>query len=441
MGAVYTGAGPRARPDSFTGDHRARPAHGRTIPGPVLVCTDGRRAAEGAVRVGALVAARTGAEAHALAVVEPVVAYVPEVVVPLPAEVEADRERAALARVETQLAEALGPDARWRVDAERGAPPYAIAEAAATRRASLVVLGIGRHAAFDRVFGTETALRVLRLTTCPVLAVTDDAVALPTFAVAAIDFTPASVRAALTALDVLAPGATLLLVHVKPFVDVDTAIVTAWEAAYARRVDALFERTIELLAERRGDVRLESVSVAGQPVEALLDVAAKRGADLLAVGTHGAGFVERLVLGSVATALLRRATCPVLACQQPVPAETARIQRRLTGTADSDEPAGWAELLDDFTARNTGRPVALEEDDPALGAQMQARGWILLGATWDRHDGRVELMLGVPDDARRHFTRSLTGVTAVSVLAGDDGRDAVLRLGHGRGQTLLTLDP
>jgi nucleotide-binding universal stress UspA family protein len=399
----------------------------------VLVCTDGRSAATGAVRVGAALAARLGVAAHALAVVEPVPSYVPELVLPLPPDVEADRLAVTLESVRDQLARVAGGSVAWEVHAERGAPPYAITAGAAARDASLIVLGLGRHSPFDRVFGTETALRVLRLTERPVLAVTEDALALPRRAVAAIDFTPASVRAALTALDLLGPDATLTLVHARPFVRGEGPMVTDWEAAYMRRVEGLFARTVELLAERRADVRLESVTAVGDPADAVLDAAETRAAHLIAVGTHGAGFVERLILGSVSTAVLRRATCSVLACQQPGAADAARIERRLVGTSDSGDPAGWAELLADFSARNGGRPSRLEVDDPAVGAQLQAHGFAFLGAAHDRHDRRVVVMLGDASDRTRHLSRSIPHVAGLSVLAGEDGRDAVLRVAHGRG--------
>lgn len=51
----------------------------------------------------------------------------------------------------------------------------------------------------------------------------------------------------------------------------------------------------------------------GMVVPEILRVARDQGADLLVMGTHGAGSVERLLLGSVTERVLRRATIPVLA--------------------------------------------------------------------------------------------------------------------------------
>jgi nucleotide-binding universal stress UspA family protein len=41
------------------------------------------------------------------------------------------------------------------------------------------------------------------------------------------------------------------------------------------------------------------------------------------MGTHGRTGVVRILLGSVAEAILRHATCPVLTIKSPAPAATA----------------------------------------------------------------------------------------------------------------------
>ena len=413
----------------------------RTTPGPVLIASDGRAAANGAVRVGARVAARLGATAQVVAILEPIATYGAELLVALPPEFDTGRRADTREAVRQQLATLVGADGgSWPVDTELGSPPQTIAQLAAARNASFVVLGIGRHSPFDRLFGTETALRALRQTDRPVLAVPADADALPMRAVAAVDFTPASVRAAEAAVDLMAEGGTLVLAHAKPRVNAAQPLLADWERAYAVRVEELFGRLEALLGERRADVRIVRSIVTGEPADQLLEVVAREEAQLLATGTHGAGLVERVLVGSVATALLRRATCMVLACQEPNAAEVARIERRLLGTAETTDAAGWAAMLADFSQRNMGRRTRLEIDDPSLGAQVEERGFALLGAAYDRRDGRVELMLGDPVDRARHVTRTIPRVSAVAVSCDADGHDRALRIEHGNGQTLLTFE-
>ena len=66
-------------------------------------------------------------------------------------------------------------------------------------------------------------------------------------------------------------------------------------------------------AEAAGSgVRLEVLVDSGRPAAAIIDRAASMSADLIVIGTHGASGFERLVLGSVAEKVLRKAGCPVL---------------------------------------------------------------------------------------------------------------------------------
>lgn len=70
--------------------------------------------------------------------------------------------------------------------------------------------------------------------------------------------------------------------------------------------------TDKVLADLTGP-RPESVTVKavhGFPVEVL--IAASENADLLVLGSRGAGGFSRLVLGSVADQVVQHATCPVL---------------------------------------------------------------------------------------------------------------------------------
>jgi nucleotide-binding universal stress UspA family protein len=56
----------------------------------------------------------------------------------------------------------------------------------------------------------------------------------------------------------------------------------------------------------------EFAGVVGQPSAEIVDVAERRGADLIVVGTREPGFLERLLEGSVSQGVARRAHCDVL---------------------------------------------------------------------------------------------------------------------------------
>jgi nucleotide-binding universal stress UspA family protein len=57
--------------------------------------------------------------------------------------------------------------------------------------------------------------------------------------------------------------------------------------------------------------------LSGDPAAAIAQVAESEGADLIVMGTHGRTGLTRLLMGSVAEAVVRKAPCPVLTVKQP----------------------------------------------------------------------------------------------------------------------------
>ncbi len=75
----------------------------------------------------------------------------------------------------------------------------------------------------------------------------------------------------------------------------------------------------------RAAARPRSLSVrveAGEPSDTILRIARDDGSDLIVMGTHGRTGLSRLLIGSVAEAVLRRSACPVLTIR--VPSKTSR---------------------------------------------------------------------------------------------------------------------
>jgi nucleotide-binding universal stress UspA family protein len=71
-------------------------------------------------------------------------------------------------------------------------------------------------------------------------------------------------------------------------------------------------------------VRYEHHLITGDPASALVEFAENRDIDLIVLGTHGRGGLTRLLMGSVAEAVVRRSACPVLTFKQPHVAVTAK---------------------------------------------------------------------------------------------------------------------
>ncbi|WP_265112463.1 universal stress protein [Halosolutus halophilus] len=87
---------------------------------------------------------------------------------------------------------------------------------------------------------------------------------------------------------------------------------TAWEgisdALYTEGEGAV-ERAKELAPD---DVEVETSVREGAPSRTIIERAAPENCDLVVMGTHGRGGIDRLLLGSVAERVVRRADVPVL---------------------------------------------------------------------------------------------------------------------------------
>lgn len=73
-----------------------------------------------------------------------------------------------------------------------------------------------------------------------------------------------------------------------------------------------FMMTLIAPAERKRGVGIRAHVISGEPVEALVSVAQRERVELLVTGTHGRTGLDRILLGSVAEALVRTAPCSVL---------------------------------------------------------------------------------------------------------------------------------
>ena len=153
----------------------------------------------------------------------------------------------------------------------------------------------------------------------PVLAVANGLASAPRCIVVAVDFSETSLRAARMALEVAGPNATIYLAHVaprdSPFPDWGT-----WDAASKQDAAAALDHTSHRLGVP-GDMSVRSVVLQGDPASELLAFAGRVNADLIATGRHGRGLVARLLIGSVATRVVRGSTRSVLTVPRAKPSE------------------------------------------------------------------------------------------------------------------------
>lgn len=282
--------------------------------GPIFVASDGTAVSHEALfNAGRLASSALGGTIEVIGVCEPIPGVAAGMdVLPVPAELDEARRASMLDDLRRSVNIAAAGDPSWPISVLIGSPPRALAAEAERRGASLIVMGIGRHNPLDRLFGTETTLATLRESRVPLLAVGPNFPAVPSHAVVGLDFSVASIQAARLALQLLAPGGRLTLVHVRPRFEHPSADWQAWDADYGRTLPPLFEKVGAQLDVPAGII-VETVTVRGDPAPALLAFAQQSNADLVAVGTQRHSFFERLVVGSVATRVLRTARVGVLA--------------------------------------------------------------------------------------------------------------------------------
>ena len=132
------------------------------------------------------------------------------------------------------------------------------------------------------------------------------------------DFSPLSAAALNYASRLAAEsGATLYIVHVDEQFQLNAAI---GEPAYlyASQRDVDVKNKLGKIVPTISGVKYEHHCLDGAPIEELLQFAKREDVDLIVLGSHGRTGLSRLLMGSIAEAITRRAECPVLVVKQPV---------------------------------------------------------------------------------------------------------------------------
>ena len=276
----------------------------------IVVATDGDRESFGALRIAAALSERPGASVTVVAVVTPFPHTLSTVVRPdQPVAIDERGRRSMHERVERRVRALPGAE-RWTVQSVVGWPPDAINDVARRWDATLIILGIGRHGRLDRLFGSETAIAVIRHARIPVLAVAPNARELPRRALAAMDFTDASLSAAELALKLMARDGTLTLAHASSFTGRDHALgglVDLYRTGAETKLDTAKRRL-----QRSTRSKIETRLLEGEAGKALLRYASDEACDLISLGGHEQGLMDRILLGSVRTRVVRAARCSVL---------------------------------------------------------------------------------------------------------------------------------
>lgn len=285
----------------------------------VLVATDFSEPARVGVEWAARVARDRGARLHVVHVVTPPMP-VADFTTP-PITLDRELRDAAGKRLDALLGEEplAGLDAHTIL--RDGTPSIAVLDVAQEVDADLLVVGTRGLTGFRHLLLGSTAERIVQRATMPVLSVHPDdrrpeggprTILVPTDfsedAEAALEAASASLR--------LRDGKTrVILLHVY---HVPAEYSTYGPSAALYRLGeemetALTDRLEALAAPLRGEGRtVEVAAIPGIPGEVIVQQAEERGADLVAMGTHGRSGVAHLLLGSTAERVVQHAPCPVL---------------------------------------------------------------------------------------------------------------------------------
>jgi nucleotide-binding universal stress UspA family protein len=131
---------------------------------------------------------------------------------------------------------------------------------------------------------------------------------------------PAEAAFSLAAMLARTHGARVVVLHVYP------PPINQHEAV-ARRHDGSYEadqwRLLDQYQAPDPTTLVEHQLAEGDPAEEILRVARVEGCDLIVMGTQGRGGLPRLLIGSVADKVMRRANCSVLTVRTPAAAKAA----------------------------------------------------------------------------------------------------------------------
>jgi nucleotide-binding universal stress UspA family protein len=214
----------------------------------------------------------------------------------------------------------IGPSELAGAEVLEGVPHRVLIAAAQKAGADLIVVGAtdsGPYAA--ELLGT-TADRVLRKAACPVLLVRGELPVPPRRVLAPVDLSELSgdsFRCGLHLLTQLGKGQEIEVraVYALSFLDVlalrqkETREISAGDA---ERISAEELRRFVLESGAEAPLRMASDLLLGEARFEILEELQKHPVDLVMLGTHGRGGLDRLILGSVASTVARKAPCSVL---------------------------------------------------------------------------------------------------------------------------------
>jgi nucleotide-binding universal stress UspA family protein len=294
--------------------------------GPIVVGVDISPAAKGAAAVGERIARLAAVPCHVVHAVRD--AWAPLVAVSVDPQV-VDMQQLQLGVARHQVGEALGgsvsAQVRKSLDVRFGPAAVVLQQAIRELRPGLLVLGGKLHSVLERWLGGSTSLHVVRTADVPVLITAG---------------TPAAFRRVLVAADLsMAAGPTVALAErFARLVGAELRVLTVFEplpdlpgvppmdpTEYFALAQETLERDVWPLVQTPGT---EKFVRHGAVVDTLIREAADYKADLVVVGSHGKGWAQRVLLGSVTERLINQMPTSLLIAPVAVTSPVAKREER-----------------------------------------------------------------------------------------------------------------
>jgi len=218
-----------------------------------------------------------------------------------------------------------------QLDLRFGPPGLVLNEVLDARGAELLVLGGKHHSAIGRWLGGSTAHHMVRTVDVPML-VTGDLQGTFRRILAAVDLSSAA-RLTIDAAERFADlfDARLSVLHVvEPLPLLPELPVTLSDDDLMERTERELERVVWPLIGRAEADRLVR---RGHAAETIASVAQDWRADLVVVASHGRGWVDRMLIGSVTERLLNRLPAAMLVVPVTAPARRPAPARARTAAA------------------------------------------------------------------------------------------------------------
>ena len=229
-----------------------------------------------------------------------------------------------LASMKQSVQGEVGSTVAVDVDVAEGSAVAEILDKAAALPSDLIVLGTHGVSGFDRLLLGSVTDKVLRKAACPVLTVPPhmpDVVPTPSGLfrriLCAVDFSACSMHALTYALSLAQEAnAHLDVVTVSEHIlgeDVAVSPSPALQEYYATLQVEYRTRLAEAIPESaRTFCTVDTRVTEGRAYKEILRLAEAEKVNLIVLGVHGRGAIDRWIFGSTTEQVVRHATCPVL---------------------------------------------------------------------------------------------------------------------------------